>query len=159
DGTIELSTRTFRLVRATGYHDHNWGHFLWGDDFAWEWCSVLPTDGTADWAVIYSNMMNAARTQLALEQVFVWRAGLNVLAACGLDVSACAEERYRARPALRLPRPMAVVQPRIDADLPRRLEIQARNGADQLALRFTPESFAQLLVPSERSLRGVVAIN
>jgi hypothetical protein len=159
DGHVELGDAAFALHDAVGYHDHNWGHFAWGDDFTWEWCSVLPTDPAADWAVVYSNLMNGARTQLALEQLFVWRAGMNVLAAGGLDVSALPRDRYRVRPALRLPRPMAVVQPRIDSDVPRRLEVRARSGADHVALDFAPESLAQLLVPSERSLRGVVAIN
>jgi hypothetical protein len=159
DGEVELGDRTFALVDAVGYHDHNWGHFAWGDDFTWEWCCVLPTDRAADWAVVYSNLMNGARTHLALEQLFVWRSGLNVLAAGGLDVSAHAEGRHRARPELRLPRPMAVVQPRIDSDVPRRLEVSARSGADHVALGFAPESLVQLLVPSELAPRGVVVIN
>lgn len=159
DGHVELGDASFALRGAVGYHDHNWGHFAWGDDFTWEWCSVLPTDPAADWAVVYSNLMNGARTQLALEQLFVWRAGVNVLAAGGLDVSVRAHERYRTRPALRLPRPMAVIHPRIDSDVPRRLEVRARSAADHVTFNFASESLAQLLVPSERSLRGVVAIN
>jgi hypothetical protein len=159
DGHVELDDRTFALRDATGYHDHNWGHFAWGDDFTWEWCSVLPTRRAADWAVVYSNLMNGARTHLVLEQLFVWRAGVNVMAAGGLDVSARAHDRYRPRPELRLPRPMAVVQPRIDSDVPSRLEVSARSGTDHLTLDFTPESVVQLLVPSELSLRGVVVIN
>jgi hypothetical protein len=159
DGYVELDDGTFALTDAVGYHDHNWGQFAWGDDFTWEWCSVLPTDPTADWAVVYSNLMNGARTQLSLEQLFVWQAGVNVLAAGGLDVSAQAVDRYRRRPELRLPRPMALVHPRIDGDVPRRLEVSARSGGDHLTLAFAPESLAQLLVPSERSLRGVVVIN
>jgi len=45
DAHIELAGETFDLVDAVGYHDHNWGHFAWGDDFTWEWGSVLPSDG------------------------------------------------------------------------------------------------------------------
>jgi len=159
DGRIEVGGQTYPLAGAVGYHDHNWGQFAWGDDFTWEWGCVLPIDRGADWAVVYSSLLNGARTQLALEQVFVWRGGLNVLAAGGVDVTARGRGRYRARPELRLPRPMALVQPRLDADVPHRLEVTARSAGDELTLRFTPESTAQLLVPSERSPRGVVTIN
>jgi hypothetical protein len=159
DGRVEAEGRSYRLAGAVGYHDHNWGQFAWGDDFTWEWGSVLPLDGRADWAVVYSSLLNGARTERALEQVFVWRGGLNVLAAGGADVTARSRGRYRARPELRLPRPMALVQPRLDADVPRRLDVTARGAADELTLRFTPESTAQLLVPSERSPRRVVTIN
>lgn len=162
DGELEVAGRTYALAGAVGYHDHNWGHFAWGDDFTWEWGSVLPADAAApgaDWAIVYSNLMNAARTELTLEQVFVWRGGLNVLAASGPDVRVRARGRYRARPALRLPRPMALLQPRVDADVPRVLTVFAANGADELAFRFTPESTTQLLVPSERAPCGIVAIH
>jgi hypothetical protein len=158
DAHLELAGEVFELVDAAGYHDHNWGHFAWGDDFRWEWGSVLPRDG-GDWAVVYSNLMNGARTHLALEQVFVWRERLNVLAAGGLDVRARGRGRWRERPALRVPPPMALLHARADTDVPRRFEVLAQSGDDELALRFLPESVAQVLVPSERSPRGVIAIN
>jgi hypothetical protein len=158
DARLELAGEVLDLVDAAGYHDHNWGHFAWGDDFTWEWGSVLPRDG-GDWAVVYSSLMNGARTQLALEQVFVWRDRLNVLAAGGPDVRVAAHGWCRGRPALRVPPPMALLHARADTDVPRRLEVSARNGGDELALRFAPESVAQVLVPSERSPRGIIAIN
>jgi hypothetical protein len=160
EGRLEIGngSEAFDLAGAAGYHDHNWGHFAWGDDFAWEWGSVLPRDG-GDWAVVYSSLMNRARTELLLEQVFVWRGPLNVFAAGGLDVRARGRGRCVARPALRVPPPMALLHGRGDTDVPRRLEIAARRGGDELTLRFAPESVAQVLVPSERSPRGIVAIH
>jgi hypothetical protein len=158
DARIELGDEVFELAGATGYHDHNWGHFAWGDDFTWEWGSALPRDG-GDWAVVYSNLMNRARTELLLEQVFVWRGGYNVLAAGGLDVRSVAHGRHRPRPALRVPAPMALLHARIDADVPRRFEATAQRGDDAITLGFAPEATSQVLVPSECSPRGVIAIN
>jgi hypothetical protein len=154
---IELPGSVFDLTDALGYHDHNWGHFHWGDDFAWEWGTILPSDGQ-DWAIVYSNLMNGARTWLALEQLFVWQAGHNVLAAGGLDVRSRMRGRCRAQPELRIPATMALLQPRL-GDLPRRFEIAADNGHSEVVLRFTPESIAQVAVPSERALCGTIAIN
>jgi hypothetical protein len=162
DGELEVAGHACSLAGAVAYHDHNWGQFAWGDDFTWEWGSVLPADpdaADADWAVVYSNLMNAARTELALEQVFVWRGGLNVLAAGSADIHVRSRGRYRARPALRLPRPLAFLQPRVDGDVPRALIVSTVSGADELAFRFTPESTAQLLIPSERSPLGIVTIH
>lgn len=157
DAWVELAGATFELAGAVGYHDHNWGHFAWGEDFTWEWGSVLPCDG-GDWAVVYSNIMNSARTQFTSEQVFVWRHGLNVLATSGPDVRSRARGRYRARPELRIPPVMALLQ-RGDADVPRRFHATAHSGDDEVTLRFAPASVSQILVPSERSPSRVVAIN
>lgn len=158
DARIELGDEVFELAGASGYHDHNWGHFAWGDDFTWEWGSVLPRAG-GDWAVVYSSLMNRARTELLLEQVFVWRGGLNVLAAGGPDVHSAAHGRHRPRPGLRIPAPMALLHARVDADVPRRFEATARRGDDTITLAFTPEATSQVLVPSECAPCGVVAVN
>jgi hypothetical protein len=155
---IELPDARFEVIDGVGYHDHNWGQFHWGDDFTWEWGSILPRDG-GDWAVVYSNLMNRARTHLALEQLFVWRGPHNVLAAGDLEVRSRLRGRFSGRPELRIPAVMALLQPRLAGDVPRRFEVVASNGRDELVLRFAPESTAHVLVPSERSLRGVVTIH
>lgn len=155
---VELPDATHDLTGALGYHDHNWGGFRWGDDFVWEWGCVLPRDG-GDWAAVYSNLMNRARTQLALEQLLLWRGGKNVLAAGDFEVRSRSFERSRSRPALRIPSVMALLQSRTDSDVPRRLQVTARRGGDEVVLRFSPASTAQLLVPAERSLSEVITIN
>jgi hypothetical protein len=155
---VELPGATFELVDALGYHDHNWGHFHWGDDFTWEWGSILPSDG-GDWAIVYSNLMNRARTQLALEQLFVWRGERNVLAAGGLEVRSRQRGRFRGEPRLRIPPVMALLRPPLGGDVPERVEIAACCGRDEVVVRFTPSEVSHVLVPSERTLRGAVAIH
>lgn len=45
--TIDKGTdleKSYRLVNAKGYHDHNWGYWDWADDMGWDWgqASELP---------------------------------------------------------------------------------------------------------------------
>lgn len=158
DARIELPGERVDLVGALGYHDHNWGHFAWGDDFTWEWGCVLPCDG-GDWAAVYSSLLNRARSELVLEQLFVWRRGDNVLAAGGLDVGSRARGHHRGSPELRLPPVMALLRARRDGDVPRRFEVTGRRGGDEITLRFAPATASQLIVPSERDPVGTVAIH
>ena len=40
-------SRTIELALASGYHDHNWGRWHWGDDVGWEWGAFLaPSSGS-----------------------------------------------------------------------------------------------------------------
>jgi hypothetical protein len=158
DASIVLNGEHLEAAGALGYHDHNWGHFAWGDDFTWEWGSVLPTDG-GDWAIVYSNLMNRARTHLHLEQLFVWRGSLNVFAAGGPDVLSRGSGRLRVRPGLRMPPPMALLHGRYDSDLPLHFDITAMSPRDELAVRFAPRLTSHVIVPSERSACGVISIN
>ena len=50
DGEITVSGRTFTLKNAPAYHDRNWGHFRWGEDYSWEWATILPTSLSVPWS-------------------------------------------------------------------------------------------------------------
>src|SRR5262249_50323611 len=51
-GTIVVDGREYRLVRSPTYHDHNWGHFNWGNDLAWRWGFALPRDLACPWSLV-----------------------------------------------------------------------------------------------------------
>jgi hypothetical protein len=159
DGECEIDGRSFTLRNATAYHDHNWGGFRWGDDFAWEWGVLLPDEAACPYALVHSRLWNRARTRLDMDQLFLYRGEINVLAASGSAVETRLAGRFGDGPALRLPPPMALLHPRRDADLPAALEVAAHNGADRAQLCFRPESTAQLLLPAEADPFGVLVIN
>lgn len=47
-GTLAAGGATLRLDGASGYQDHNWGRWHWGDDLGWEWGAFLaPAPGPA----------------------------------------------------------------------------------------------------------------
>ena len=37
DGTLRIGSHEVDLMAFTGYHDHNWGRWYWGEDFGWDW--------------------------------------------------------------------------------------------------------------------------
>jgi hypothetical protein len=82
-----------------------------------------------------------------------------VLAAGGLEVRSRQRGRFAGEPSLRIPPVMALLRSRLGGDTPQRVELAARSGRDELVVRFTPSDVSHVLVPSERSLRGVIAIH
>src|SRR5262245_35174841 len=40
-GTVTVGSRVHSLGGDPAYHDHNWGRFHWGQDFAWLWGFAL----------------------------------------------------------------------------------------------------------------------
>ncbi|MCZ7391882.1 MAG: hypothetical protein O8C56_00950 [Candidatus Methanoperedens sp.] len=62
-GTAEEKTYTFKNVR--GYHDHNWGYWLWQDDMGWDWgqaTQVKGGDETGTYAFSFGNITNMNHT-------------------------------------------------------------------------------------------------
>ena len=158
-GTVVVDGRRHRLRDALGYHDHNWGAFCWGDDFRWAWGIVLPEDPDEPWSVLYSELLNGARTLRSAEQVLVWRGSRNTFVAGSGDVESTAHGMLRDPAALRLPPVMGLLHPRVDRDVPARLAIDATNGADRVTIDFVPDDDAQIVIPSERDPLGVTTIH
>src|SRR5262249_36705713 len=69
-GTVAGRTHAFTDVLA--YHDHNWGHFLWGQDMSWEWGFALPSDATVPWSLVFVRLTNRARTHALAQGMFLW---------------------------------------------------------------------------------------
>jgi hypothetical protein len=157
-GAVTVAGQHHALVGALAYHDHNWGAFQWGDDFAWEWGIALPADD-GDWAVLYSALLNRARTVLTAEQLLLWRGRDAALVAASGEVSSRAHGTLSRAAGLRLPPVMALLQPRTACDLPERLDVAACNGVGRVGLSFRPGPNAQIVIPSERDPLGDVTIH
>src|SRR5262245_19152644 len=61
-GTVTVGGKAARIEGSPAYHDHNWGHFLWGDDFSWEWGSAHPQDAASPWSLVHVRMVDRARS-------------------------------------------------------------------------------------------------
>ena len=55
-GHVWIGDTQVGLRGAPAYHDHNWGRFRWGDNFGWEWGSVLPRDRSDPWSIVCMRM-------------------------------------------------------------------------------------------------------
>ncbi|HZZ45470.1 MAG TPA: hypothetical protein VFE65_01140 [Pseudonocardia sp.] len=157
DGWFRVGDRRQRLDGALAYHDHNWGRFRWGEDFGWEWGSVLPTDPEEPWSFVFMRMTDRGRRRCYSQALHVWRhhepAGLFRHAA--LDVRA---KGLLARPPdCTLPPPMRLVLGGVASDVPESIEITGERHGDRIRAQFRPESYAQVALPSETCLdRSVV---
>jgi hypothetical protein len=151
EGTIVVGGRVHRLARSPAYHDHNWGRWLWGHDFAWEWGFGLPQDPANPWSCVFDLTTNRARTE-ALERTFaVWKGGSLRRLFVGRDIEVEKRGFLRARP-LKFPAVMRLLSPEASTDVPQSFVVKARSGRDHLELAFEAESACQVLIPNELEL-------
>ena len=57
---------------APAYHDHNWGYFRWGDDFAWEWGTLLHDRKQNPYSLSFVRIMDRARLRVTVASVYLW---------------------------------------------------------------------------------------
>jgi hypothetical protein len=158
-GTITVGSTITRVDAAPAYHDHNWGHFLWGDDFSWEWGSALPWDPENVWSAVHVRMADRGRSAARYQGFFLWRGSEPLRVFRDEEIHVVYDGHFESSRPLRIPRVMAMLSPGSASDLPRRMDILARGEGDEIHLRFEPEDVAQVMLPSEKDLEGVTVIN
>jgi hypothetical protein len=147
NGEISIDGARHRLHHAPAYHDHNWGPFAWGGDFAWEWAIVLPAN--AAWTLIYYRITDRARHHALSQGVLVWEGEHHRRTFREGEVTSRTGTRPRPVTCLRLPRVLQLAMPGDAADLPGTLQVNAASGADRLSIAFTIDDCAQLGVPHD----------
>jgi hypothetical protein len=156
-GAVRLGDRVYRLDGAPAYHDHNWGAWRWGSDFAWQWGFGLPSRENV-WSVVYSRMTDRTRTQDFDRKLCLWREGRLARLFSERDVEIRLEGFLRLASIRKFPSVMALAAPGDSTDVPRTLHVTARSNGDHLSLRFHAEDVAQIVIPNEIDL-GVTAIS
>jgi hypothetical protein len=156
-GWLRVGGVEHRLDGDVAYHDHNWGYFRWGDDFGWEWGSLLPTDPADPWSVVFTRTTDRRRLRCLSQALYVWhhdepatmfRDGMIAMRSSGL---------LGRGPDCTLPPPMRLVLGGEATDVPAVVEITAAAAGDTLRAVFRPQSHARLAQPSELCLdRSVV---
>lgn len=158
-GTLTIEGIDYSLDGAPAYHDHNWGHFLWGHDLSWEWGFVLPDDAAAPWCLTFVRLTDRARTTAFDHKLVLWRgATLSRGFREGEIQTDISLDFFRPTTLFKAPRAMALLAPEEAADVPRSLENRARAGSDWLTCRCEPYDVVQVLIPSETDL-GVTIFN
>jgi hypothetical protein len=158
-GTLTVGGRTVRVEGAPAYHDHNWGHFRWGDDFCWEWGSVLPSGASNPWSAVLVRMADRGRTASRYQALFLWYGGEPLRVFRDEELRFSSSCCFQPARSFSLPRPLALLAPGSAADLPRGLEVQARGQGDELLLTFVPTRAARLLLPAEDALERLTTIH
>jgi hypothetical protein len=157
-GTLVSGWKVHRLERIPAYHDHNWGHWLWGHDFAWEWGFALPVRGEAVWSLVYNNVTNRARSQVQEVKLSLWKGDKLERIFTPDEIEVRRNDYLARRGAPKFPRIMALVAPEMTTDVPECMEIRAVGSQDHLQVKFSAQEIAQLVVPNETDL-GETIIN
>lgn len=157
-GTLRLGGRVVQVERARAYHDHNWGHFAWGRDFAWEWGYGLPEEEGNPWSMVFVRLSDRAHSRTYMQALFLWRESLQHRVLRAADVTVERVGLLRASRVFKLPRAMALVAPGTVTDVPRALEVTARGDGDEVRCRFEAEDVAAVVIPNDHD-PGVTVIH
>lgn len=156
DGEVGVRGRTFAVERAASYHDHNWGSFRWGGDFAWEWGYATVRSDTATWTVVFVRMGDRAGHRTYRQGVFLWRNHKQVLACRGGQVQFDREGCFRRQRVFGVPAVLAVAHPGAASTVPQTLEVNCEDADVTLRLAFCPDDVARVIVPHDGSSGSTV---
>jgi len=151
-GNVVSGDCVYSLDGATAYLDHNWGRWLWGQDFSWEWGFGHLNDGEEQWSVVVDRTLNRARTRILESTLALWRGETLVKMFSRNEIGVRPIGFQFPHSLFRVPRPLALAVPELGRDVPRQFEVTARSDADHVRLLLTVGSEAQILIPNEIDL-------
>ncbi len=157
-GVAIIDGREHRFHDAPSYHDHNWGRFAWGRDFAWEWGFGLAHDAGVPWSMVFVRLSDRAHTKALMQALFLWKGTRQHRVIRAGDVEVRHEGLLEPARVLKVPRIMALIAPSVLTDVPRFLDIRAAADGDALHARFEASDLAQVVIPNDGDL-GVTIIN
>jgi hypothetical protein len=150
EGELNVSARRYRITDAPAYHDRNWGCFMWGGSYAWEWAIILPPEALQPWCLVYSRFRDVHRGATRSQSLLLWRREFLCRKFYGRDLSISHRGLLRRERVLRLPRIASLLMPGVAADVPQEILVSARGYGDELDLRMSFDDFAQVVVPNDR---------
>lgn len=158
DGTLRVGDRTYQVQGAQGYHDHNWGRWNWGDDFAWEWGFAVPdtTASEGPQALVFDRTTD--RGHLAAKELTMafWEGEALSRVFTRREITVRAEGFLHCGRLLKLPGIMALIEPQHTHDIPAVFHINARADADHLEAEFRAEHAMQVVVPNDVDLQNTI---
>lgn len=157
-GRVRVSGRTFDFEDCPAYHDHNWGHFRWGRNFAWEWGYALPNDLRDPFNVALVRLTDRGHNTDLMQGLFVWKDGRQVRVFRDQEVQVVHEGLLRPERPFKIPAVMGLLSPGRVTDVPARYVLRAQGRGDWAEFEFTAHDLAQVIIPNDDDL-GVTIIN
>lgn len=152
DGWLRISGREHRFDRELAYHDHNWGHFWWGDDFGWTWGTILPDQPDDPWSMVFLQMTDRRRLRFQSQAVYVWHLDEPAAILLRAAINTHSHGTLSRAADCTLPPPMRLIVDGQVPGVPECVEISASRAGDIVNAEFRSTSYARLARPSEMSL-------
>jgi hypothetical protein len=159
-GSVTIAGRKHELRDAPGYHDHNWGRFRWGADFAWDWAIALPPEANVPWTLVATRITDRARHQQFTDSLLLWKWDelMRGFRGEGITSRTTGLHRPTARP-LRIPAAMWLAAPGAAFDVPARTEVRGEGQGDVVELSLTTLDFAQIAIPNDADDDGTTLLS
>jgi hypothetical protein len=144
------------LRQTPAYHDHNWGHFRWGADFAWEWGYALPQDPEDPWSLVFVRLSDRAHSRTRMQGLFVWDGTREARVLRGPQLTVTHTGLLRPSQVTKVPPVMGLLFPELSTGVPASLHVHAEDRGDVIELEFTPSAVAQVIVPADHHLGATI---
>ncbi len=132
-----LSEKTYFLENVKGYHDHNWGYWLWQDDLGWDWGQASETnlnDSSGKFTFSFGNITNNNHSQSKGALLEIWKNRKIISSFRNEDVQ-IHRERMISLPQLP------------NNTFPLVTILNAKSGDDEISLVFTTEHVTPVMLP------------
>jgi hypothetical protein len=152
DGWMQIGDTEHRFTHELAYHDHNWGHFRWGDDFSWTWGTVVPQRPENPWSLVFLQMTDRRRLRATSQAVYLWHHDEPAAMLLRSAVRTRSHGSLSTPPDCTLPPPMSLLLDGHAPGVPDSMQISAARAGDAVHAEFRPSSYARLAQPSELDL-------
>lgn len=133
------SEKTYSLKNVKGYHDHNWGYWLWQDDLGWDWgqaseIKYLNDNNPGKYTFSFGNITNNNHTESKATVLEVWK-NRKIISAFRNDEVRIHRDRMMTLSQLpNNPFPLVTV-------------LNAKSGDEWITLVFTTEHVTPIMLP------------
>jgi hypothetical protein len=157
-GFLSVGERHFKFEDARAYHDHNWGHWRWGENFAWDWGFSSRLGHAADGEAIsfvYDRTTNLQRSDKREHTLAVWKGKRLLKLFTRRNIEYIRSRQFDPRKIGRVPGVMNLANQGQVLSVPAKVEIRAKENRDWLNISFCVEAARQIAVPAEIGVRTV----
>ena len=131
------------------YHDHNWGYFCWGRDFAWMWGYAHERAASSPWTFVFDRLTNRAKTIDWGRGIVLWKGARQQRLFGARSIVFREEGFFRPKSRFQVPRALALSLRRGDRPACDRISGAARSQGDALDFEFRGEHLCRILVPND----------
>jgi hypothetical protein len=158
-GEVRIGARRWHLRDEPAYHDHNWGHFRWGTDLAWEWGFVHPLDPRSPWTITFVRVSDGKRHKTLSQGMLIWKYGAHLRTFQNHELDFELVGTHRGARPLTVPQVMTLLVSGGATGVPEQLRVRGRGLDDEIELVFHTESKARIAVPSDDDPFDYVLLN